>query len=324
MTDPLWIVGAGGLLGQALLRRTPNSFLGRPIPWSHPEEAGRALEVNALRYAETSRDRWTVVWAAGAAVVATDEAAADRELEQFRSAVTAIRRHLPGHTGVFFLSSSAGGIYAGSSRAPFDENSQAAPLSAYGRLKLAMEQVAIEVLGDHCHVVLGRLSNLYGAGQNLDKPQGLISQLCYHTLTRRALSVYVSLETMRDYLYVDDAASLVSAAIGAARERAEIGASVRVLASGEPATVARLVGLLERQYRHRPLLSMGVHPSSAFQVRDLRLRTLYGHEQRGAVRTTLAVGLAQVLRHMSQLLRDGAFAAASGRTDRPYHDGRRR
>ena len=309
MTDVPWIVGAGGLLGQALVRRVPDSFLGSAVPWGTPDRATLVIEQNAQQYAQVAPERWTVVWAAGAAVVATDEERAALELQQFRAAVTAVREHLPAGRGVFFLSSSAGGIYAGSSGAPFDEDSDEAPLSAYGRLKLAMEQVAVEVLADHCHVVVGRFSNLYGPGQNLAKAQGLISQLCLHTLTRKALTVYVPLETMRDYLYVDDAAALATATIDAARQRSSTGSTMRVLASGEPATVARLVGLLDRQYRHRPLLSIGVHPSSAFQVRDLRLRSLHEAEQAGSVRTTLTVGLSLVLQHTSTLLRDGAFSA---------------
>lgn len=308
MIDPPWVVGSGGLLGQALVARAPDAFLGNRVPWDRPDEATQALQGNAQRYGELVRNQWTVLWAAGAAVVSTDEASAAMELEQFRAVVSAVRVHLPAGRGVFFLSSSAGGIYAGSSGAPFDEGSDTAPVSAYGRLKLAMEQVAVETLGEHCQVSIGRFSNLYGPGQNLKKAQGLISQLCAHALTRTALSIYVPLETMRDYIYVDDAAALAAVCIEAARRRSPVGTSMRVLASGEAATVARIVAMVARQHRHRLLLSLGVNPSSAFQVRDLRLRSLHRQEQRGAVRTTLTVGVAKVFDHTSRLLRDGAFA----------------
>ena len=305
--EPPWIVGSGGLLGQALVRRRPDAFLGDPIPWERPVEATRVLRHNAARYAESARSGWTVIWAAGAAVVSTDESRAASELEQFRDAVAIVRDQLPAGRGAFFVSSSAGGIYAGSDGAPFDENSVAAPLSAYGRLKLAMEQVAIDGLSDHCQVCLGRFSNLYGPGQNLGKAQGLISQLCLHALTRQALSIYVPLETIRDYLYSDDAAALAMASIEAALERSSVGASRRILASGEPATVARIVGLIDRLQRHRSLISFGSNPSSAFQVRDLRFRSIHGEEHEGAVRTTLTVGVANVFSHTSRLVREGAF-----------------
>lgn len=308
MIDPPWIVGSGGLLGQSLARREPDAFLGLPVPWEHPDEASRVLQSNVQRYAELGCNQWTVVWAAGAAVVSTDERVAAIELEQFRAVISSVREHLPAGRGVLFLSSSAGGIYAGSSGAPFDEGSVAAPISAYGRLKLAMEQVAIEGLSEHCHVSIGRFSNLYGPGQNLKKAQGLISQLCVHVLTRKALSIYVPLETMRDYLYTDDAAALASVSIEAARRRSPVGTSMRVLASGEAATVARIIALVERQYRHRSLISLGVNPSSAAQVRDLRLRSLHQQEQRGSVQTTLTVGVTKVFDHTLRQLRSGAFA----------------
>jgi UDP-glucose 4-epimerase len=309
--DPPWVIGSGGLLGQALVRREPDAFRGLAVPWERPDEATHTLRTSAERYAQLVSNQWTVIWAAGAAVVSTDERVAAIELEQFRAVVSAVRTYLPAGRGVFFLSSSAGGIYAGSSGAPFDEGSSAAPLSAYGRLKLAMEKVAVETLSEHCQVSIGRFSNLYGPGQNLQKAQGLISQLCVHSLTRKALSIYVPLETMRDYVYVEDAAALASTAVESARRRSPMGTSMRVLASGEAATVARIISLVGRQQGHRSLISLGNNASSAVQVRDLRLRSLHQEEQRGAVRTTLAVGVTKVFQETLGLLRRGEFAARS-------------
>jgi len=48
--------------------------------------------------------------------------------------------------------------------------------------------------------MVGRMSNLYGPGQNLKKVQGLISQMCLRVLTRQPLVLYVPLDTIRDYL----------------------------------------------------------------------------------------------------------------------------
>ena len=58
-------------------------------------------------------------------------------------------------------------------------------------------------------MVIGRIANLYGPGQDPTKAQGLVSQLCRAHLERRPTSIYVSLDTARDYLFVDDAARLV-------------------------------------------------------------------------------------------------------------------
>ncbi len=278
-----------------------------PVPWDRPRDATRLLENAARDYAGWGPNNWSVIWAAGAAVVGTSETSASAELDQFHSTILAIKRHLPQGRGVFFLSSSAGGVYAGSAGPPFDETSVPSPISPYGRLKLDMERLTVELLGGFCKVVIGRFSNLYGPGQNLKKSQGLISQLCVHTLTRKALNIYVPLETLRDHLYVDDAATLTLAATRAATA-GTADPIVRVLASHEPATVARLIDLINRQSHHRPLISVGVNRDAFFQVRDLRLRSRYAEEQQALRRTTLSVGVAKVFRSTAELLRAGAFA----------------
>ena len=58
-------------------------------------------------------------------------------------------------------------------------------------------------------VVVGRIANLYGPAQGLEKPQGLISHLIKSHLPRVPISIYVSLDTMRDYIYAADCAELV-------------------------------------------------------------------------------------------------------------------
>lgn len=308
MPEYPWVVGSRGLLGRALIRKIPEYHDASPIPWGDPRAAEIALRRTARAYATRDLTTWCIIWAAGAGVVGVSEAAAKAELEQFRLAIRAIREHLPPGRGVFFLSSSAGGVYAGSSGPPFDEETEPCPISQYGHLKLAMERVAIDVLGGFCSVVIGRFANLYGPGQNLQKSQGLISKLCLHTLTRRALNVYVPLETMRDYLYVEDAATLTLATIRRATTSPNERPTVRVLASQEPATVARLIDLITRQSHHRPLISIAVDANASFQVRDLRVRTRYSDEYSSFPRTSLPVGVAKVFRDVSDLLQAGALS----------------
>ena len=305
MHDRPWIIGSGGLLGRALSRRLKRAFLPQPIPWADPSEASARLTDSARTYALSTGADWVVIWAAGAAVVGVDKLSAQVELAVFESAVRAVRDSLPAGRGVFFLTSSAGGVYAGSKSPPFDEATLPCPISAYGRLKLDMEQLATEMLGDHCRVIIGRFANLYGTDQNLQKAQGLISQLCRYSLTRTPLNIYVPLETIRDYIYVDDAAAHALALI-----RGESGPphapAIRNIASFEPATVARLIDLVTRESRHRPLISVGVDRNAAAQVRDLRLRTLYADEH-VTPPTSIQVGVAKVWRHTATLIQAGGL-----------------
>ena len=156
--------------------------------------------------------------------------------------------------------------------APFDERTEPRPLVAYGRAKLAMEEAVRRARAPPASAsVLGRLANVYGPGQTLGKPQGLLSQLCLADATGRPLPVFVSMDTIRDYLYAGDAG-----ADGRARHRARPrragrhASSTKVLASGRPVTVGYLVSEARRVF-HRPLRTIPVGGCRPGQVLDLRL-----------------------------------------------------
>lgn len=151
-------------------------------------------------------DDWAIVWAAGAGVVGTTRAALDDEAELVRRFAAAVREKRPAGRGALFLTSSAG-MYAGSVAPPFDERTQPRPLNAYGAVKLLQEQAVAHELAGSVPLVVGRISTLYGPGQNLDKAQGLVTRLCLQAAMRRPIRVFVPMDTLRDYLFVDDAAS---------------------------------------------------------------------------------------------------------------------
>ncbi|MDD2859040.1 MAG: SDR family oxidoreductase, partial [Candidatus Nanopelagicales bacterium] len=205
-----WTIGAGGLLGRAITRRLPAGFDPGPIAWDDPQQAAEQLRAAAAQFLDTAgQGRWAIIWAAGNAATASTEADAAAELATFTALIDAIVEARPRGHGAFFLSSSAGGVYAGSSSPPFDATSPTHPLSPYGELKRAQEDLARERLAGTCSVVIGRIANLYGPGQNLEKLQGLISRLALATVTKQPINMFVSLDTMRDYIYSDDAAAIV-------------------------------------------------------------------------------------------------------------------
>jgi len=69
--------------------------------------------------------------------------------------------------------------------------------------------------------LIGRIANLYGPGQNISKPQGIISQICRSYLLGYPLSIYVSLDTLRDYIFAPDCAALVADALLDSEVRAQ-------------------------------------------------------------------------------------------------------
>jgi len=265
-----WTIGAGGLIGSAVDARSDTPFSGSPVGWADPVQALATLTDDLTRFSGQVRGApWGIVWAAGAATTSTGEAQAMAEADFFRSFAQAVADAGLPPDGAVFVCSSAGGVHAGSPRPPFDETTPPAPLGSYGRARLAQEQAAAEILGPVLPVVIGRISNVYGPGQKLDKLQGLISRLAISAITREPLNLFVPLSTVRDYVYVTDVAASVHDWLGWAAARRP-SAHVRVLASGEGTSVGQLVRMAQGIAHRKVPIAMGSHPSSSLQAADLR------------------------------------------------------
>jgi UDP-glucose 4-epimerase len=249
---------------------------------------------------------WAVVWAAGAAVTSSSKDDLASELDTFKRCVSAIGEAAErGKTpGVFFYASSAGGAYAGSHSPPFDEATVAVPISPYGELKLAAESIATDVLTPRgLSVCLGRIANLYGPGQRLDKMQGLISHLALAQFSPKPATIYVSLDTIRDYLYVDDCALLIADLIEQAITRSsEIASPItvtKILASGRGATIGELLGEIGLISKRRPNVMIGFSRAAEYQARDLRLRSRVWPELDSRPLTTLPAGISATMRDIT-------------------------
>ena len=267
-----WTIGAGGLLGRAVASHAAEaggSFTAGPIRWSDSELALADLASALPAFSEQSDGRdWSVVWAAGAATVSSSAEQATRELTVFRGFLEALAAAHPSGEGRFLLASSAGGVYAGSQNPPFGPSSEPAPVGTYGRLKLDQELAATNMLAGTCPVVLARIANLYGPGQNLAKLQGLISRLAWCAARQEPANIFVPLDTIRDYIDADDAARTCLAALSG--DLAAV--TVHVVASGRPVTVGQLIKMVSQVTRRRVPVALGTHTSARDQVLDLRLQ----------------------------------------------------
>lgn len=297
---PAWVVGSTGLLGSAVhrhLRGQGREVHTTVVPWSDPPAAVEALVRAAADFSDIGSE---VYWCAGAGVIGT-------RVEDLHAEVEVQRQFLgrweprPGRHSIF-LASSAGGVYAGCAGAPFDETTVPAPLAPYGHAKLRSEYLLREFASRHgVPLLIGRLSNLYGPGQDTSKSQGLISQLCRAQLTRQPLSIYVSLDTKRDYLYVDDAAAMAVSGLGAVGTRG--GVHLKVLASERSTTIGAILGELHRITRRRPTVVLGTSVNARFQVRDLRLRSVAWPPTSGLARTPLLAGMSATMADVGHQLR---------------------
>lgn len=308
------VVGARGLLGGAVLRvlrsRGDTATTVR-VPWSDPDAAVDALTDAARRVHEASAGDWTLVWAAGAGVVGATTEVLDAELRTIDGLVR--RLSAPGgpRPSLLFFASSAGAVYAGSDGPPFTEASVPVPLGDYGVAKLRAEE-AVLALAPRTRVLVGRISNLYGPGQDLTKNQGLVTRLCLSYLVREPIGVYVSMDTIRDYLYVDDCAELVHDGLErlAAAPADEVAAGVtKILASNRAASIALLLGECRRVFGRKVLVRMVSSDLARQQGRDLRMRSAVWPELDRRATTPLPHGIhATVLDLRERIGHDHAVA----------------
>lgn len=123
---------------------------------------------------------------------------------------------------------------------------------------------------------------------HLEKPQGLISQLCLTHLTGRPLRRCVSLDSLRDSVHVDDAAELVLATLTRGRTLAPGAAVAKVLATGPAASVGSPVDAYVRAFRRPHVVQCAT--TGGAQVLDLRLRSRVWPDLDTALHTPLVVG----------------------------------
>jgi UDP-glucose 4-epimerase len=288
------------------------------VPWTRSDEAVRSLENQARDVAAEDRP-WRIIWCAGAGVIGTTQRTLDQEVHTFAAfldRLSSLSEVAPAPDAVV-LASSAGGIYGGSQAPPFTEATEPVPISPYGEAKLeAEERLRSFAAHSGVPVVIGRLSNLYGPGQDLSKPQGLISQLCQAHHERRPLSIFVSLDTARDYLFSDDAARMLTRAADRAAACPPATVVVKILASQRPTTVATILGELRRLLRHRPLVVLGTSPLATFHARDLRFRSRVWTDLDRFVTTTLPEGIWSTMEDLRHQARQPVLVPD------PWYDGR--
>jgi UDP-glucose 4-epimerase len=270
------------------------------------------LRQQAGQFLGAAGDRpWSVLWCAGAGVTASSAEALQLELAALGQTLDALAAAPPAARGSFFFASSAGGVYAGVGAPPYDECSPVRPLAAYGQAKLDGE--ALVTSWTHrtgIPSLIGRIANIYGPGQNLAKAQGLISQICRSHLTGQPLSIFVSLDTLRDYLFAPDCAALIIDGLALLQQEGPgTGPKVvtKILASQRAVTIGAVLGEMRRIFKSSPRIVLGASAVSAMQARDLSLRSRIWPELDRRTLTPLPAGIAATAADLQQKLRAGSL-----------------
>ena len=253
------IIGAGGLLGSAIHSQLQSEgaavTIAQGIQWKDSAKAQKQLcdllESFLLGSPSPSSQqnlRVEIFWCAGAGVIGTSVADLEKEVTLFEQVIDTLTSTLQDAISgtSFFYASSAGGVYAGSKNPPFTENSEPKPLSPYGESKLACER-KLELLNAYnVKVVIGRFTNIYGPGQNISKPQGLISQICLAHHRGLHSKIYVSLDTLRDYVFVRDAAFMSVRLMDYVSTLDQASTTIKIIGSGTATTIAELMGIANK------------------------------------------------------------------------------
>lgn len=144
--------------------------------------------------------------------------------------------------GLTYLSS-GGAVYGNATPTPADEDTPPEPISSYGILKLTTEKylhmyaemykISIRIL---------RIANAYGPGQPCTKGQGIVARLMRCAVTGERFQVFGSGQNVRDYIYIDDVAQVISGLIASRDDH-----RVLNVGSGQGLTILDLIGLVEEQ-----------------------------------------------------------------------------
>jgi UDP-glucose 4-epimerase len=159
--------------------------------------------------------------------------------------------------------------------------------------KLRLEKAVHQVARDAGLVaVIGRFTNLYGPGQDLRKPQGLVSHLCRAHVTGAPIGIYVPLDTLRDYLYVEDAASLVTDVMERAATGVRGTCTTKILGSQHSVSVGALLGEAQRIFRRPVPVLLAASRHASLQAHDLRVNSVVWPDLDRRTFWTLPAGIA--------------------------------
>jgi len=113
----------------------------------------------------------------------------------------------------FIFMSSAGALYKSNNAQTFKETTEFIPSSPHAQQKLEAETLLKKKLQDEFNqiesLIILRPTNIYGPGQKLKLGMGIIPKLFDCAINNESIEFYESLDSQRDYLFVEDFVHLV-------------------------------------------------------------------------------------------------------------------
>lgn len=250
------------------------------LPWEDPVQTMALIERHHEdvtldgRFADA---HWVVMWCAGGGNVAADADAMATETELVAKLASWVQRHAAdaGASTVLSFASSGGAIWSGTEERVLSEDTPPTPWHPYGKAKLEQERLLAQEAkaSGWLRVRLARISNLYGPEPENHPPSGLPGHLIANVLRRIPTSIYVPMDTQRDYIYVDHAADMMVTDAMSAFEDCPGTSTIDLVAAGSSHTIAAVVSTLEKVLTRRVPLTVGFSPHASRQPRILSFRS---------------------------------------------------
>lgn len=309
----VWILGRGGLVGSAVRRFEQGAvhFIDDQISWSSKIEFERTFLLAVRKFFELASHQktpWAIYWCAGVGTPNSGREATNLEvvaIELLAQAISDCREGIA-NRGTVFFSSSAGGIYGGASSSPVHEEMPPSPWTEYGLMKLNLESVLSRAArASGCRLALGRFSNVYGPGQNFGKSQGLITQACISVVTRQPLRIYVPLGTVRNYIFVDDAARVATALTRLVAMEPPSTIIKKLICSDRNLSISAILYEVSRIFGRRPPVVLSSPKRISGHVIDLSMKSNVLKLIEPASFVLPSHGVAQIQRDLMSTVRQG-------------------
>jgi UDP-glucose 4-epimerase len=291
-----------GLIGSAVVRAIIQEGVGNatalPFSWKdvdRREDDLASLRETMLKTMVGSVRHVEVAWTAGRASFAAGWAEVEAELAAFESVVhfcLLLRDTFPFARHRFHMMSSAGGIFEG--QRFVGEQALPSPCRPYGHLKLEQEQRATRLPA--CIVpFIYRPSSVYGLGK-FGGRAGLIATLIKNAKQYSPSHIVGRLDTIRDYVLVNDIGKFVAQRMNKAAKQPER----FLLASGRPTAMSEVLGIVGKVIGRPLYLKIDTAPSNASHF-SYRKSALPG----SWFPTDLETGIKQVARQLVSSIESG-------------------
>jgi UDP-glucose 4-epimerase len=170
----------------------------------------------------------------------------------------------------FIFVSSGGAIYGASNGKEMKETDVPKPISSYGITKLTMEQYLMlnkQLFNNNVFIL--RPSNVFGTGQSISKPQGIIGHLINASLAKKEIQIWGDGNGLKDYIFIDDFTSAIKKIIDCPTESKTATFNV---SSGKTHSIIEIVKTIETFTQQKIVLQFIEHKE--FDVENISLSNL--------------------------------------------------